>query len=167
MLFENPTVNFILIMLVLVFIWVFALRMNTRAAHTLVQRVARQQSCIRQYEDVRELCRAVHYLHPTLHAGIDYIVNKTDPDQKAYIQEWFRSSIPRPTPEELEQALQDLSGIDLVKDHAALRLKEYPSVGDQLDAAYKARQGDHSERIKLDALISQTKEKYPKSDASL
>jgi len=167
MFFENPTLNFILGLMVLVFIWVFALRMNTRAAHTLVKRVARQQSCIRQYEDVRQLCRAVHYLHPALHAGIDYIVNKAGPEDKPYIQEWFHTNVRQPTPEELERALQAISGVDPVKDHAALRLKEYPSVGDQLDAAYKARQGDHSEQMRLDALITQIKEKYPKSDASL
>lgn len=166
-MFENSTVNFMLVMLVLVFIWVFALRMNTRAAHILVQRVAKQQSCIRQYEDVRQLCRAVHYLHPALHAGTDYIVNKKSPEQKAYIQEWFHTNVPQPTPEELDQALQAISNVDPVKDHAAQRLKEYPSVGDQLDAAYKARQGNHSEQIKLDNLITKIKEKYPKSDASL
>ncbi|MCG6938941.1 MAG: hypothetical protein LJE83_12325 [Gammaproteobacteria bacterium] len=166
-MFENQTVNFILVMLGLVFIWVFALRINTRAAHTLVQRVASQQSCIRQYEDVRQLCRAVHYLHPTLHAGIDYVVNKTSPEQKPYIQEWFHTNIPQPKPEELEQALQAISGVDPVKDHAALRLKEYPSVGDQLDAAYKARLGDNKEQIRLDNLITRVKEKYPKSDSSL
>lgn len=154
-------------MLGLVFIWVFALRMNTRAAHTLVQRVARQQSCIRQYEDVRQLCRAVHYLHPTLHAGTDYIVNKASPEQKPYIQEWFHTNVPQPTDEELEHALQAVAGIDPVKDHAVLRAMEYPSVGDQLDAAYKARQGNHSEQVKLDNLITKIKEKYPKSDASL
>ena len=116
---------------------------------------------------MRELCRAVHYLHPRLHAGIDYIVNKQGPGQKAYIQEWFHTAIPQPTEVELEKALQKLSGTDPIKDHAAQRLKEYPSVGDQLDAAYKARRGDHTEQNQLDALITSIKEKYPKSDETL
>lgn len=166
-MFENPTVNFILVTLGFIFIWVFAIRINARAAHTLVKRVASQQSCIRQYEDVRQLCRAVHYLHPRIHAGIDYIVNKKGPGEKAYIQEWFHTAIPQPTEEQLEKAMQTLSGTDPIKDHAAQRLKEYPSIGDQLDAAYKARQGDHTEQNRLDALITSIKEKYPKSDESL
>ena len=167
MFFENPTLNFILIMLVLVFIWVFALRMNTRATQTMVQRVARQQSLIRQSEDVRMLCRAIHYLHPTIHAGTDYIVSKGSNDQKPRIEEWLHANIPQPTQDELDKALQVIAGIDPVKDHAALRRKEYPSVGDQLDAAYKARHGNPHEQQQLDYLISQVKIKYPKSDDTL
>ena len=60
-----------------------------------------------------------------------------------------------------------IAGVDPVKDHAALRLKEYPSVGDQLDAAYKARKGDDAEQIRLDDHISMVKKKYPKSDQDL
>ncbi len=167
MLFDNPTINTILVILLFVCIWVYVLRLNTHATKTLVQQVARQQSNIRQNDEVRSLCRAIHYLHPTIHAGIDYIVKEGGPGEGAFIEEWFNSTVPQPNPEELEQALKTISGIDPTKDHAAQRLKEYPSVGDQLDAAYKARRGDHSEQIRLDTLISQVKEKYPKSDENL
>jgi hypothetical protein len=167
MLFDNPTINTILVILLFVCIWVYVLKLNTHATKTLVQQVARQQSNIRQSDEVRLLCRAIHYLHPTIHAGIDYIVKEGGPGQGAFIEEWFHSNIPQPKPEELEQALNTISDIDPAKDHAAQRLKEYPSVGDQLDAAYKARRGDHSEQIRLDTLISQVKEKYPKSDENL
>ena len=44
-----------------------------------------------------------------------------------------------------------------------MRSAEYPSVGDQLDAAYKARQGDDDEQIAIDKLINKVKDKYPKS----
>jgi hypothetical protein len=54
-----------------------------------------------------------------------------------------------------------------MKDHATERLKEYPSIGDQLDAAYKARHGDDSDQIRLDEQISMIKQKYPKSDECL
>jgi hypothetical protein len=60
-----------------------------------------------------------------------------------------------------------VSGVDPVKDHAAQRVKEYPSVGDQLDAAYKSRRGDDSEQVRLDEQISMIKKKYPKSDEDL
>ena len=167
MLFNNPTLSFVLVLLLIVFIFVFALRSTARDTRQMVQRVARQQSAIRQYDDVRLLCRAIHYLQPTTHTGIDYIVSKGGPEQKPYIEKWFSSIVRQPTPEELEQAMKAVSGIDPAKDHAVQRLKEYPSVGDQLDAAYKARQGDHSEQMRLDHQISMIKEKYPKSDDSL
>jgi hypothetical protein len=42
------------------------------------------------------------------------------------------------------------------------RLAEYPSLGDQADASYKARQGDNSQLLAIDTLINAVKEKYPK-----
>jgi hypothetical protein len=59
----------------------------------------------------------------------------------------------------MEQVIHDNIG----KNYASMRRSEYPSVGDQLDAAYKARQGNDAEQIAIDALISEVKEKYPKS----
>ena len=167
MSFDSSTLNFLLITLIVVGIWGLILWSNTRSMHKQLIRVAQQQSAIRQNDEVRQLCRAVHYLHPTLHAGIDYSVSDGGPDQKPYISQWRNTHIPQPGREELDRALQAISGVDPVKDHAAQRLSEYPSIGDQLDAAYKARQGDDSEQVRLDGLIAQVKQKYPKSDETL
>jgi hypothetical protein len=167
MMFDSSTVNVFLVILLVVSIWVFILWSNSRSMHKMIQRVARQQSFIRQDEAVRSLCRAIHYLHPTVHAGIDYIVSSGGPDHEPYISEWLHTSIPQPKPEEIEHGLKMISGVDPVKDHAVQRLKEYPSVGDQLDAAYKSRQGDDAEQIRLDEQISMIKKKYPKSDEAL
>lgn len=167
MSFDSSTMNFLLITLVVVGAWGFILWSNTRAMHRQILQVAQQQSTIRKNDDVRQLCRAIHHLHPTVHAGIDYIINDDDPEQKPYIARWLNTSIPQPQPEELERALQDISGVDPVKDHAAQRLREYPSIGDQLDAAYKARHGDDNDQVRLDGLIRRVKEKYPKSDETL
>ena len=145
----------------------FILWTNARTMHKQILQVAQQQSVIRHNDAVRLLCRAIHYMHPTVHAGIDYIVSAGGPEQDPYIAEWLHSSIPQPTAEELEQAFQMISGIDPVKDHATQRLREYPSVGDQLDAAYKARLGDDSELARLDGQISMVKKQYPKSDDAL
>ena len=49
----------------------------------------------------------------------------------------------------------------LAKCHA-LRASEYPSLGDQADAAFKARQGDDSQQLAIDTLIQAVKAKYPK-----
>lgn len=42
------------------------------------------------------------------------------------------------------------------------REAEYPSLGDQLDAAFKARQGNSTSLQEIDALIVSIKSKYPK-----
>jgi len=167
MSFDSSTFNVFLVILLFVGAWVFVLWSNARTMHKQIHQVAQQQSVIRHDDEVRLLCRAIHYLHPTVHAGIDYIVSDGGPDQEPYISKWLHSNISKPRPEELEQALKMVSDIDPVKDHAAQRLREYPSVGDQLDAAYKARNGDDSDQTRLDGQISMIKKKYPKSDASL
>ena len=48
--------------------------------------------------------------------------------------------------------------------YSLLRKSEYPSIGDQLDALYKARNGDTSELTAIDKLITDIKEKYPKPE---
>ena len=167
MSFDSSTFNFFLVILLFVCIWVIVLWSNARTMHKQIHQVAQQQSVIRHDDAVRLLCRAIHSLQPTVHAGIDYIVSAGDPEQNPYIVKWLHSNIPEPKPEELEQALKNISGIDPVKDHAAQRVREYPSVGDQLDAAYKARHGDDTDQLRLDGQISMIKKKYPKSDEYL
>ena len=49
----------------------------------------------------------------------------------------------------------------LAKCHSQ-RLAEYPSLGDQMDASFKARQGDSSQQLAIDTLIEAVKAKYPK-----
>lgn len=51
----------------------------------------------------------------------------------------------------------------LAKCHS-LRASEYPSLGDQADAAFKARQGDDSQQLAIDTLIAAVKAKYPKPE---
>lgn len=167
MMFDSSTLNVFLVILLFVCVWVFILWSNARTMHKQIHQVAQQQSVIRHDDAVRLLCRAIHSLHPTVHAGIDYIVSAGGPGQDPYIAQWLHSSIPQPTPEELEQALNAVSDIDPAKDHAVLRLREYPSVGDQLDAAYKARHGDDTEQVEIDRQISMVKKKYLKSDEYL
>ena len=71
-----------------------------------------------------------------------------------------------PTQVELEKALKKVTAIDCT-GYAAMRRSEYPSIEEQLDAAYKARRGDMSEQEQLDNRIEQIKNKYPKSDDAL
>ena len=43
----------------------------------------------------------------------------------------------------------------------------YYGIEEQLDAAFKARRGNHAEQEELDNRIEQVKDKYPKSDDAL
>jgi hypothetical protein len=134
--------------------------------HGQLNVLAQQQSLIRHDESARELCRAVHVLQPDAHAGIDYVIRHDRPGQPPYLAEW-RAPGPQPSGDELRRALSKISSEDLEKNYASLRRAEYPSIGDQLDAAYKARQGNDAEQSDIDARIRAIKEKYPKSDDCL
>lgn len=146
--------------------WLFIIWQNTRRTHEQIRDVVQQQTMVRTDMNVRELCHAVHLLHPSVHIGIDYKVKHDKEGQDAYLAEW-QSTEPMPTVEELKEAMKQLAGKDLVGNYAALRRAEYPSIGDQLDAAYKARQGDVAEEIELDKKITEVKEKYPKTEECL
>ena len=162
MLFESPTLT-LLIILLIVGLWLYFLWSNSRVTKVMIHRLAQQQSVIRQNDAVRSFCRAIHYLQPNAHAGTDYIVSVGGLDNTPYISEWLNPKIPQPNQEELEKALAMASDLDPEKDHAAQRRKEYPSVGDQLGAAYNARHGDFTDQERLDEQIRRVKEKYPKS----
>jgi hypothetical protein len=95
-----------------------------------------------------------------LHAGVDYTIKRGGPDNAPYIDEWNDAS-PKPTEQQLHEAFTKVAG----KNYIVLRKAEYPSVGDQLDAAFKARHGDSSEQTQLDSKITEIKLKYPKSAA--
>ena len=157
----------ILILVLIVGVWGIILWSNTRTMHKHIHQVAQQQSVIRHDDAARSLCRAIHRLQPTVHAGVDYVIKEGGPDQQPYIAHWFNSSIPQPKPEELEEALKAVEGGIALKEYATQRLSEYPSIGDQLDAAYKARHGDDSDQIRIDEQINMVKQKYPKSDECL
>ena len=162
MIYDSSTLTLIVILLVVCF-WVYFLWSNSRITNTMIRRVAQQQSVIRHDDAVRSFCRAIHYLRPDAHAGTDYIVTEGGSGESPYIAEWLNKRISQPGQEEIEQALAMVSDLDPAKDHAAQRRREYPSVGDQLGAAYNARQGDLADQIRIDEQIRRVKEKYPKS----
>jgi hypothetical protein len=165
MSFDSSSLQLVIVALLAVIVWIYILRTNVRATNKIIHRLAQQQSVIRQNDEVRLFCRAIHILQPDAHAGTDYIVSGGSDDQSPYIAEWLNSRITRPSDEEIQQILNNISDFDPAIDHAAQRRKEYPSVGDQLGAAYNARQGDFTEQIRLDEQIRKVKEKYPKSES--
>lgn len=142
--------------------WILLLWRNTRHMHEQLKLVAQQQSLIRHDDSARDLCRAIHMLQPDAHAGVDYIIRHDKADQEPYVAEWHAAGH-QPSREELQRAMGEVAHDKFAKNYASLRRAEYPSVGAQLDAAYKARQGNDAEQIEIDKLIRKIKEKYPKS----
>lgn len=139
--------------------WLYFVSQNTRATRQQLHQIAQQHTLIHADKHARQLCIAVHQLHPTMHAGVDFLIKRDGPDNTPHIAEWYGSD-PKPTPAQLDAAFASVAG----KNYIELRKLEYPSVGDQLDAAYKARQGDNSEQIHIDTQIVNVKMKHPKSD---
>jgi hypothetical protein len=161
MMWDTGTVAILGFILLVVCVWILFLWQNTRRMHEQLKQVAQQQSLIRHDDSVRELCRAVHLLQPNAHAGVDYVIRHDNTGDEPYVDEWHASE-QQPTREELRHALEKIHD-NAGKNYASMRIAEYPSVGDQLDAAYKARQGNDAEQIAIDGLISKVKDKYPKS----
>lgn len=167
MTLDQTSLNVMLILLFAVFFWGFILWQNTRKMHVQIKQVAHQQSVIRHDEDARALCRAIHLLQPGVHAGVDFIIEENGPDNRPYLAEWLAPT-PRPTPEQLAAALEELNRSSTAPGGFAARRKaEYPSIEEQLEAAYEARQGNDTLQRELDARIAKVREKYPKTDENL
>lgn len=155
--------NFVILLLILVVFWIFFLWKNSRKLHADIKQVAQQHSIIRHDDRVRMLCRAIHLINPHVSAGIDYIVRHDNPDQEPVIAEW-KSDAPRPTDEQIRIAMQEISSTYHEQEYASMRRAEYPSVEEQLEAAYEARQGNNAMQLEVDERIRLVREKYPKSE---
>ncbi len=161
MLSNEVVVFAFFLLLALVVGWIYFSSQSARTTRQQIHRIAEQHTIISTDEHARALCLAVHQLYPLVHAGVDFMIKRDGPDKPAYLADWY-ASVPKPSPEQLEAALSRIAN----KDLAALRRAEYPSVGDQLDAAYKARHGDTSAQEQIDAKIREVKEKYQKPGES-
>jgi hypothetical protein len=159
----SGALNVLIVILIAVCFWIFILWKNSRRLHEDINMVAQQHSLIRHDDSARQLCRALHLLNPKLTAGIDYVIRHDDADQEPYIAEWMADS-QQPTSDEIRSALAELSDANHEARYAAMRRAEYPSIGEQLDAAYQARQGNTEKQVEIDARIREVKEKYPKTD---
>ncbi len=137
---------------------------NTRDAREYTQKIFQQQHLVKTRPDAHRLSQAVHLLRPLVRLGFDYIIEPGN-GKLPYISEWNASGS-MPTQAELDDALKKVTAIDST-GYAAMRRSEYPSIEDQLDAAYKARRGDVIAQVELDNRIEQIKNKYPKSDDAL
>jgi len=160
---DKGATNIVILLLILVCFWIFFLWKNSRKLNSDIKLAAQQYSLIRHDDSVRALCRAIHLLNPNVSAGTDFVIRHDTPDQQPVISEW-KSEAPRPTDEQLRTALEEISNVYHEQEYAAMRRAEYPSVGEQLEAAYEARQGNNARQLDVDEKIRRVKEKYPKAD---
>jgi hypothetical protein len=149
--------------LLLVCVWIFILWKNSRDMKASISLIAQQGSLVRHDDRARTLCRAIHILNPHLTAGVDYVIRHDDPQQEPYIAEWL-SDDPRPDEAAINSALKEVQDSHHEEKYAAMRRDEYPDIGEQLEAAYLARQGDDSLQREVDEKIRRVREKYPKSE---
>ena len=161
---DNTMIGALLVLLVGLSAIVFFNWSNTRNARRHTEKIFQQQHLVRTHPDVHRLSQAVHLLRPSVRLGFDYFI-KHDDGKLPYISEWNTGGS-MPTQAELDEALKKVTAIDST-GYAAMRRSEYPSIEEQLDAAYKARRGDFTEQEELDNRIQQIKDKYPKSDDAL
>jgi len=160
---DNGITNIVIVVLIVVCVFLYVLWKNSRRTKDAILLVAQQQGLVGHDERARMLCRAIHMLNPNLTAGVDYVIRHDSPEQEPYIAEWIADT-PQPGDTEINSALQEISDVHHEEKYAAMRRKEYPSVGEQLEAAYQARQGDDAKQLEVDEKIRRVREKYPKTD---
>ena len=159
----NGAINVIIIVLACVCIMIVVLWRNSQRMNQEIQLAAQQRHLVRDDERAQMLCRAVRILNPNVKVGVDYIIKHDSPDQDPFIAEWTADT-PKPTAEQLEAAIQEVMDAHHEEKFAAMRRADYPSVEEQLDAAYQARQGDNTKQLEVDERIRRVKEHYPKGD---
>lgn len=162
---DNSFIGTLVILMLGIAVWVYFMWSNSRASHKMTHQVLEQHHLVTANPEAHRLSQAVHLLHPEARLGIDYTISRSKAGEASAIASWSGASS-RPSQEEIDAALARVSEAD-TRGYAAMRRAEYPSLEDQLDAAFKARHGDPGEQAELDRKIEEIKNKYPKSDAEL
>jgi len=111
----------------------------------------------------RELCRAIRCLYPSAQSGVDFSV--ADAGDGTYIREW-ELPVAQPDTARLQQAMVECRKASETSRYREERALAYPSIGDQLDAMYKARNGDGAALDAIDQQIAEVKARFPNPDAS-
>jgi hypothetical protein len=158
---SNGVINIVIVVLISACIMIYVLWKNSRKMHETIKLTAEQRNFVGHDERALRLCRAIRILNPNVTAGVDYVIAQDSPEQEPYIAEWMADT-PRPAREEIESALLEIADVHHEDKYAAMRRADYPSVEEQLDAAYRARQGDNSKQLEVDEKIRRVKEQYPK-----
>ena len=161
--FTLSAVGVVVMLVVLLAVVSFMTSRAQRARIEVLEQVGAQiyapQRLLPETRAQRDFCGAIHRLYPNARPGLDFQVKKEG--GKLAIAEWLLPT-PQPTPEELEQAMAEYREEQQSQAYREAREAEYPSIGDQLDALYKARHGDASELAAIDARIAEVKGRHPR-----
>ena len=82
-----------------------------------------------------------------------------------YIKYWNAKDKIKPTDDQLNALSSEATTLKNNKEAIRNRLKEYPSIGDMIDAICKKEAGDSTEFDSLEAKRQATKLKYPKESS--
>ena len=82
--------------------------------------------------------------------------------QGAYIKEWNVDGVDKPTDEQLNAFESEADKIENNFKAVQNRMKEYPDLGDVIDAIFKKEAGDSTEFDDLATKRQETKTKYAK-----
>lgn len=165
MVIDNAFIGILIIVITGMCAWIYIIWSNTREASKHTRQIYQQQELVKTDPEAHRLSQAMHLLRPTARLGFDYTIKCSGPGEAPCVPDWETGG-EKPKQSELDDALARVTEIDS-RGYAAMRRAEYPSVEDQLDAAYKARRGNNAEQLELDQRIEEIKNKYPKSDAEL
>jgi hypothetical protein len=164
MAIDNTFIGVLSIILLGVIVWSYFMWTSSRSSHQATHRLLEQHHLIANNPAAHRLSQAVHILHPDARLGIDYTISSGKAGEAPFISYWSGGN--KPTQDDIDNALARAQEADK-RGYAAMRRAEYPGIEDQLDAAYKARQGDITEQVEIDKKIEEIKNKYPKSDEEL
>lgn len=160
---SNGVINIVIAILISVCIMIYVLWKNSRRMDESIKLIVQQRNLVRHEDRALALCRAIRILNPNVSAGVDYVIRQDTPEQEPYIAKWMADTS-RPTEEELKAALVEIADANHEDKYAAMRRADYPSIEEQLDAAYQARQGNTDKQVEVDEKIRHVKELYPKGD---
>lgn len=131
-------------------------RLQLDELHTRMQNLHREPSV--HSKAAREMCAAIHHLYPHAVAGEDFQL--ADDGNGPYINAWMLAD-EQPSAKQLAGIYEDHREQWQGTNYREARLAEYPSIGEQLDAMYKARRGDDSALRVVDEIITEVKGKHP------
>lgn len=167
MYFDNFTIGALVIFVVVLLVFFYLHESNKKEVREQIADMERRLHDLYTEPSVhsreaREMCAAIHHLYPDAVAGEHFAL--ADDGEGPYIKVWMMEN-PQPSSTELREIVEQHSHEWTATGYQEARLAEYPSVGDQLDALYKARHGDESELQVIDEQIKTVKAQHPNIDA--
>ncbi len=105
MYFDALSISAILISIGVMITVLILMRRLNRDMHVRMRQVAQHAALLHTNHSARELCVAIHRLHPDTCPGIDYMIKDDADGAGPYIKEW-RVDAAKPSTEQIQRALR-------------------------------------------------------------